>query len=538
MKITKLIEFNKYKGICEVCGEPLGEIQEERGTFFCYKCAGFNKLDINRRIDQINEKLLLLRDKFKKSVLNGYTDKYFCNYLTLGEAIFNTDSIEYCAQIPDSNEEVVHINFLFFVIANIALKWILEDLNLKTNDSNVYSKEIFGIPIEWQSEFLKKIYLKNGLGFFIKKDDKEVFYFTQMLDYYHQSLNSFGLIEPNQIPEEKKSEIIDILLEKEKDEAYIQRIINFDLPLFFVCMSYLQYPNIEDRIFTFEDILFDPSVIQIISDIQSYYKDKRPTTPKECEDGQKYFIVKKIEDLRNELSHIKWNETLEHYIIASKSNPLSFPLLIKYKDDIVITPTRLKIAYEMMFEYFVHNMISSTLSRIFEENFQNTVKDTLKEHFDIIDPFHHYTWENIIDKKNNTFEIDIIGYKEDYIIVIECKSFHPTPFFHLKDARKRREEQFNHYVDKFNNNIKPWLIESLKNKPKKGLIKINCRKIMKNRKSNKFVLNFLEKFHLVDENHILGLYITQINENFTSFSNIIQVYFEELVTFLKIFDNP
>lgn len=58
--------------------------------------------------------------------------------------------------------------------------------NLKTNDSNIYSREIFGIPIEWQSEFLKKIYLKNGLGFFIKKDDKEVFHFTQKLDFYHQ----------------------------------------------------------------------------------------------------------------------------------------------------------------------------------------------------------------------------------------------------------------------------------------------------------------------------------------------------------------
>lgn len=298
MKITELIDFNKYKGICEVCGEPLGEIQEDRGTFFCYKCAGFNKLDINSKIDQVNEKLLLLRENFKKSVLNGHTDKYFCNYLTLGEAIFNTESMEYCAQLPDSNEEVVHINFLFFVIANIALKWILEDLNLKTNDSNIYSREIFGIPIEWQSEFLKKIYLKNGLGFFIKKDDKEVFYFTQKLDFYHQSLNPFGLIEPNQIPEEKKTEIITILLEKEKDENYIQRIINFDLPLIFVCMSYLQYPNREDKIFTFEDVLFDPSVIQIISDIHSYYKDKRPTIPEECEDDEKYFIVKKISKIR------------------------------------------------------------------------------------------------------------------------------------------------------------------------------------------------------------------------------------------------
>ncbi len=531
MKITEIIDFNKFKGTCEICGEPLGEIQEDRGNFFCYQCTGFYKLEINSLIDKINEKLLFLRNNFKNRVLDGHTDKYFCNYLTMGEAIFKTDSIEYCAQLPDSNEEVVHINFLFFVAANIALKWILEDLNLKTGDSKEYSKEIFGIPLEWQSEFLKKVYLKNGLGFFIKKNHKEIFYFTQMLDYYHQSLNSFGLIEPNQIPEERRSEIIDNLLEKEKDEGYIQRIINFDLPLNFVCMSYLQYPNIEDRIFTFEDILFDPSVIQIISDIQSFYKDKRPTTPKECEDGQTYFIVKKMEDLRKELSHIKWDETLKRYIITSKSNPLSFPLLIKYKNDIVITPTRLKIAYEMMFEYFVHNMISSTLSRIYEENFQNTVKDRLKDCFDLC------TWENIIDKKTNTFEIDIIGYKEDYIIVIECKSFHPTPFFHLKDARKRREKQFNHYSHKFNSNIKPWLVESLKNKPKKGFVKINCRKIMKNRKSNKYVLNFPDKFHLVDENHILGLYITQINESFTSSSNIIQVYFEELENFLKLFDN-
>ena len=534
MNINEILNFNKSKNICDICSEPLGELQENRGTFFCYNCNGYIKMDLANSLHSIHTKLENLREKFKEEVINGHTDRYFCNYLTLGESLYSTDSLEYCAEVPDSNEEMIHINFIFFVVANLALKWILKDLNFKVNGNNDYKQEVFGIPLEWQSIFCKKVYIENNLGFYIKKDDKEHFFFTQKLDNYHKSLNQFGLVEPTHISEEKMNRIVEDILEKEKDVDYIKRIINLDLPLTFVCMSYNQYPNMKDRIFSFEDILYDPSVIQIISDLHSYYRDKRPKTPEECDDSKKYFIVNKMQELKTELNHIKWDNDLRNHIIASQFNPMSIPLLILYKNDIVITPTRLKIAYEMMFERFVHNTISSVLSRVFELEFQKHSRKIIKDSINIIDPITGETWENIIDKKNSNFEADIIGCMDDYIFVIECKSFHPAPFYHLMDARNRRKEQFNHSITQFKSKIKPWLIKCLAKKPKNGYIKINCRKIMKDRKSKNFTMNFPLSFHGIDDDHIIGIYLTQLNETFNNSSNIIQINYEELEEFIKL----
>ncbi len=533
MNINKILNFNKSKNICNVCSEPLGELEENRGTFFCYNCKGYIKVDLVNSLSLIQIKLENLRKMFREEVINGYIDKYFSNYLTLGESLYSTDSLDYCAEIPDSNEEMIHFNFIFFVAANLALKWILEDLNFKVNGNNDYKQEVFEIPIEWQTLFCKKIYIENNLGFYIKKNDTEHFYFTQKLDNYHKSLIQFGMVESTNISEEKMNRIVEDIIEKERDVDYIKRIINLELPLTFVCMSYNQYPNMNDRIFSFKDILYHPSVIQVISDLHSYYKDKRPKTPEECDDSKKYFIVKKMQELEIELNHIQWDSTLRNHIIASQFNPMSIPLLILYKNDIVITPTRLKIVYEMMFEKYIHDKISNVLSRVFELEFQENSRKIIKDSINIIDPITGEIWENIKDKKKSNFEADIIGYKNNYVFFVECKSFHPAPFYHLKDARKRRKIRYNRSTAQFNDKFKPWLIKCLTKKPKNGYIKINCRKIMKDKKSKNFVLNFPSNYQGIDDNHIIGIYLTQLNEIFNSSSNLIQIYYEELYKFIK-----
>ncbi len=535
-RIDKWRFFNKNKSFCGVCREPLGEIKEKRGNFFCYSCEGYRKIDLERSINECEQELKILRKSFREGVINGNVNRYFRNYLTLGEALFNTEELKSYAYIPPPIKTAVHINFIHFVISNIALKWILEDLNFKVMQSNNYSNEIFEIPLKWLHVFKNKIYMENELGFFVEDHEGiRHFYYFQLLDFYNKSLNQFGLIEPKIVEPDKYNSILQDLLEKESDPNYVQEFVNFDLPLIFVCISYLQYPNKNDRIFTFEDIIYDIKVIQHIADIYSFYNNKRAISPEECDSGGKYYIIKSFKELEQDIPQIMWDDLLYSQIVSSQLNPMSFPLVIEYQGTIVITPTRLKIAYELMFEIFVHNIISSRLSEVYEITFQDRILEILKENnFLVIDPENNEKWANIVDKKRNTFEFDILGIYKEYIFIIECKSFHPSAFYRLMDARLRRKENLDHFKNQFNNKIKPWLVDKLTNNPKNNLIKINCRrKDQSDNKYKRYTINIPKKFHNIKKDNIIGLYITQLNEHFKDNTDIIQIFFEEIVEFLE-----
>ncbi|KKN60374.1 hypothetical protein LCGC14_0532880, partial [marine sediment metagenome] len=62
-----------------------------------------------------------------------------------------------------------------------------------------------------------------------------------------------------------------------------------------------------------------------------------------------------------------------------------------------------------MFKIFVHNIISSRLSEVYEITFQVRILEILKENILVIDHGNNEKWANIIDKKRNTFKFDILG---------------------------------------------------------------------------------------------------------------------------------
>ena len=70
MDINEILNFNKSKTFCNKCSEPLGEIQENRGNFFCYKCNGYIKVDLAKSLVSIEANLEDLREKFKVEVIN------------------------------------------------------------------------------------------------------------------------------------------------------------------------------------------------------------------------------------------------------------------------------------------------------------------------------------------------------------------------------------------------------------------------------------------------------------------------------------
>ncbi len=74
-----------------------------------------------------------------------------------------------------------------------------------------------------------------------------------------------------------------------------------------------------------------------------------------------------------------------------------------------------------MFKIFVHNIISSRLSEVYEITFQVRILEILKENILVIDHGNNEKWANIIDKKRNTFKFDILGIYKDYIfITLKC----------------------------------------------------------------------------------------------------------------------
>lgn len=189
----------------------------------------------------------------------------------------------------------------------------------------------------------------------------------------------------------------------------------------------------------------------------------------------------------------------------------------------------------MMFEKFLHNSISAYLSIVYENEFQQKILDKLEENNCIVkNPVNNDYWIYISDKKNATFEFDIMAVYNNYILAIECKSFHPTAFYHLTDAINRREERVKNYNNQFKEKIQPWFIKNLKNKSKSGYININCRsKEIGAIKTKKYTLNLEDRFENIEDKQIIGLFVTQYKEYFKGYLEIFQIHYEDLEDFLN-----
>lgn len=525
-----------HYGYCVKCQEPLGFFGGESEETFCYNCSNYKKLENEKAISYYKEELNKIRLEFRNGINNGHIDRYFANYLTFGEAILGTEEKEYLTISSERIDTVGFINFNSFVLANIGIKWILEDLNYISGTSEDYQDSIFALPKKWIIYLQRLIYLENELGFVLIDDNTyEKFYYLERLKFNFESLNQFGLINPEEIDTDKFKEIKEDLLEKEKDPDYVKQFVNLHLPLYFVCMAYVQYPKMTDRIFSFKDILYSPILIDYIGYIIEKYKDKRAKSPEEWSKENPYFLNIEFDQLKSDIPEIKWDNILYSHVVSSQTNPLSYPLLIEYKGKIVITPTRLKLAREMMFERLYHDTFHNYLSIIYESEFQWKILALLEEYgCNVKDPVSKDYWIYISDKKNNTFEFDIMATFKNYIIIIECKSFHPTAFYHLKDAVFRREERVKHFHKQFIDKIKNWIKNNLKKESKGGYVSINCRKREIGEKSTqKFTINFEEQFRDIKDELIVSLFITQYKEFFKGYPEIFQIFYEDLEKFLK-----
>lgn len=528
--------YNNSKGLCSVCGQPLGSSKLGSKEFYCYNCENYVILPIDKCIQNCNQILRRLRESFRELILEGDARRYLRSYLNVLETIFVSDTNEIAPIVDvDTKIEILPYNQSFFITMNLAIKWILEDLNYKLESSNKFSMKIASnINAQWFKIFQQKTFLENDLGIFISRfgSDKKEFYYYQYLDFYQDSLDEYSTFHKDELTSKNYYEKITEFFEKRKNPENVIELARFDLTLTYLCSLYNLYPNKEDRMFSFNDIIAGYDVPIILKKIIDIYDEKRSLVLDDLKiPGNNFFAITNHAQLMQDLKNVPWSpEILYNIFVSSQKNPVSFPLLIEFGNEIYVSPTRLKVALKLIKQRLIHTLESNFLSKNFEIEFQKRIISILKNKgIKTEDPISNLELINLKDKKNDTFEIDILGYDEENIYIIESKSFHPHPFYMLKEDRERRKLNLLRFNSQFSENIKPWLINRLANKPINRYITIQCyQQDIRTTKGNLFQLSLPERFMNISPKKIVGLYITQLNEIFSDIQSIHQLYFKDI----------
>ena len=527
---------NTLKGLCSICGNPLGFSKLGSREYYCYKCENYERLTTSDCVQSCNRNLKKLRESFRDLVLHGDAKRYLKSYLNILETIFVSDQNEIAPNLDVKRKiEVLPYNQPFFITMSLAIKWILEDINYKTKQDGDFSQEkATNILIQWFTLFLQKVLLENDLGTFISKlnSNQKVFYYYQYFDFYQDSLDEYSNFSKGELTPQNYDEKIAKYLENRNNPEDIIEFVKFDFPLTYICSLYNLYPNTEDRMFSFKDIAADYGVPIILKKIIDIYDVKRSLNFDDLKlPGKNFFATTNFEQLRLDISNIHWSPDIFYSIfVTSKRNPMSFPLLIEFSNEIYVSPTRLKIALRLMKQKLIHEKQSNFLSEYFEVDFQNKVLSKLTDMgMKTVDPISNLELVNLKDKKNGTFELDILGYDSENIYIVECKSFHPHPFYMLKEDRERRKLNLLKFKSQFLEKIKPWLIEGLNKKTLNKHITIQAYQNKPQAKKGKpFQISLPKRFMNVTPKNIVSLYVTQLNEIFPDVQTVHQLYYKDL----------
>ncbi len=532
------LEFldNRSKGSCSVCGRPLGYSKLGSKEYYCYNCEYYVILHIDECIHSCSQRLQELRNSFRELIIEGDVRRYLRSYLNVLETIFVSDASEFAPIIDvDKKIEILPFNQDFFITMNLAIKWILEDLNYKYKSGNDFSIGIASnIITQWFTLFQQKIFLENDLGIFISRSgsQKKKFYYYQYLDFYQDSLNEYSTFQKDELTPDNYDEKITEFFEKCKKPENIFELVKFDFPLTYICSLYNLYPNKEDRMFSFNDIIADYNIPTILQKIIDIYDEKRSINFADLNiPGKNFFAITNHAQLQQDFKDVPWSPEILYYIlVSSQKNPMSFPLLVEFENEIYVTPSRLKVALRLIKQKIIHSHESNFLSKNFEIEFQDNVLSILKKKGIKTEDFNsNYELINLKEKKKGEFEIDILGYDEEHIYIIESKSFHPHPFYMLKENRERRRLNLKRFESQFLKNIRPWLIKALSNKVLNGYITIQCyQEDIRTNKGRSFQFSLPERFKNISPQEIIGLYITQLNEIFPEIKTVNQLYYKDI----------
>ncbi len=264
---------------------------------------------------------------------------------------------------------------------------------------------------------------------------------------------------------------------------------------------------------------FTEIILGLLESIYSFYENKRSTSKDNIsKDG--FVVVRELNKLTEDINQGKLLiPPFQEYIISSSQNYHHYPFIIEYNGNFIISPSRLWIGYRLL-HYALHkNKINDELAKKYEEDSMLETEKSLKKNGVVI------IGKEIKPRKQGDFEIDFIGYYNEFILIIECKSFHPSPFFMMRKNR-RYNDQFKDKLDRIAK-IKAWIFDKLNIiRQKRGEISIYVYDDYNKKPSE---IKFPMKYHKIDQSKIIYLYITQIKEyHEENRDNIIQVWYGDL----------
>ena len=556
MKANNLIYYLRSidKGICEVCASPKGHFGIDNKCI-CHKCNGYEILNLEEAKHLIQRNKRRLREEFKKIAVKS--DIFYCLkvFLSIGETYFINDDNEISIN-PDINkkESILVIDPRRIAIANVGVKWLLEDSLVHLQETISWNKAyctnmmtLVRTWLDWnRKEKLSDI--RYNLGFFVSKDDKSSFYYTQQYDFYLESLEKFNITNPSdEINDEMVENVLKIHRDLFQNPDKLKKYVMEEYPVLISTVLNSYYTDEVLRPFSFDELMdkdnkkikkflslcddelidfittkktsFTEIILALLENLYSYYENKRSKTINNIsKDG---FVV--VQDFNNLTEDIFQGKLLippfQEYIISSPQNNHHYPFIIKYNGNFIISPSRLWMGYRLL-HYALHkDRINDDLAKKYEKESMLEIEKRLKKHNVRI------IGKEIKPKKKSGFEIDLIGYFNENIFIIECKSFHPSPFFMMRKNR-RYNDQFKDKLDRIEK-IKAWIFEKLNNtRPKRGEISINFYDAH-NKKPSEII--FPMKYHKINQSKILYLYITQIKEYHEEIrSDIIQVWYGDL----------
>ncbi len=556
MKNNNLIDYLRTldKGICDVCQSPIGHFGD-RDSYFCYKCSEYELLKFEETINLIKQRKTRLREEFKSIAIKSDILYVLIFFLSIGETILLNDENELSIK-PNTKDkkQIVKIDPTRIAIANTGVKWLLEDsmkhLQKIMPWNNAYCTNMMNLLRTWL-DWNRKEKLSDErykLGFFVSKDGKTSFYYTQQYDFYLESLEKFNITDPS---EEISDEMIEKVLINHRDlfqnSDKLKKYIMDEYPVLISTILNSYYTDEVIRPFSFDDLLdqdgkkmkkflsesnaeirehisnkktrFPELILALLENLYLFYETKRVTSiNKITEEG--FVVVRNLTNLTKDINEGKLLiPPFQKYIISSIMNCHLYPFIVEYNGTYIISPSRLWMGYRLL-HYSLHKeRINHELAKKYEVESMLEIEKRLKKYGVVI------IGKEIKAKKQGNFEIDLLGYYNEYILIIESKSFHPSPFFMMRKNR-RYNGQFKDKLKRIDK-IKSWIFNELnKAKPKIENICVYAYDINKKMPSE---IKLPKKFYKIDRSKILYLYITQIKEfHETNRKDIIQVWLGDL----------
>ncbi|MBD3211071.1 MAG: hypothetical protein GF311_00560 [Candidatus Lokiarchaeota archaeon] len=546
---------NIDNGFCKKCNKLKGNFGDE-SNFFCYNCQGY------KLVDPIESQLIIqrnkerIREEFKKLSTKSDILYFLKLFLSIGETFFIDDLKEVLIgkNNPRKNK-ILKIDPSRIAITNIAVKWLLEDSNDKSDEIGPWNSSycvnmmnLIKIWLDWNRKE-KLSDRRYKLGFFISKGENVQFYYTQQYKFYLDSLEKFNILNSfEDIDEENIKRVRKLEKEYLKNQNELEKYVKDGYPVIISTILNSYYTDEVIRPFSFDDLLdhngmklkelisnspekvgkfivkkknrYPELLLAFLETLYKYYYEDSFVSKKEI-DKDGLVIIRDLNQLKMDIKRgMLLIPLFESEIITNPRNIHDYPFIVEYNGNFIISPSRIWIAYRLLHYALNQNRINTELAIKYENESMREIKSKLKSHGVKI------IGEEIKKKKKGSFEIDLLGYYKNYILIIECKGFHPSPFFMLRSNR-RYNDQFQKKIDK-SKEIKKWIYENLKHgNIKNDKIEVNA---YDEKRKSPIKLKFPKKFNNINKEKLIYLYITQIKEYFEmdDDNNVIQVWFGDL----------